>query len=108
MAPRVEKPRALTELLKQAGRRTQLITGEAPKRLARQKILAETVWQLATTQRAILPDGEEVSITSKEWTDIIKWLFTQIDGPAQSKIDLTSDGKAVNFKVYGGFDPDQV
>lgn len=108
MPRKAQEPRMLTTLLELAGRRSTFVAGDHPKRMAKQKVVAEMVWDLAITQRTVLPDGEEMVLSAREWVDLVKWLYSQVDGPPKQTVDLTSGDKPIGFKVYAGFDPSEV
>lgn len=67
---------------------------------------AVMLWDLVVHGRANFSDGTEVAITdSEEWVRVAKFLFSHLDGPTRDSAQFNG----VNiFKVYAGFDPDQV
>jgi len=55
------------------------------------------LWELVTTGSAELFDGEsvkDIAVGAKGWFEIVKWLYSQIDGPPKGEIDLTSGGQS--------------
>ena len=91
------KNRALTALLEAAGDKT--IDAGGGKRVARKRILADVAWQLATEARAILPNGTVLDLAPKEWLDVYKFIYQQVDGPPKSEVDLTSDGEKIIVRL---------
>jgi hypothetical protein len=58
--------------------------------------MANLMWDLATTGKAVFPDGRELEVSPQDWFGIAKFLYGQIDGPPKpvSKddfSDLTDD-----------------
>lgn len=106
---RVQKPRAFSEILRQAGKRSQLITSdEKTRRIVRHRLLADHIWEAVSSGHVVLADGDEISLSPKEWIELVKWLYGHLDGPPKQELDVSSLGKQVNLKVYAGFDPDEV
>ena len=93
---RPPKERALTDLLEKFGNKTVEIDG---KKVAGKRILSKLLWELVIYGRAKLPKNEEgqeitMRITSaKEWLDIAKQIYSQIDGAPKGELDLTTDGE---------------
>ena len=85
---RPPKSRALTAILEKAGNKALDVDGT---RVAGKRLLAAMVWQLATTGKATFPDGTELQVSPRDWLEVVKWLYTQIDGPpkAEQAIELT-------------------
>lgn len=97
---RPPKERALTNLLEKNGNKTFEVDG---KRISGKRILSTLLWDLLIYGRAELPamkDGQKMTMrisSAKEWTDIAKLIYAQVDGPPKSEVDLTSNGKTVNI-----------
>lgn len=95
---RPPKSRALTEILERRGNSTRLdIDG---KRHAGKQIVARALWELVTTGKTTLQDGEEVKmleVHSKGWFEIVKWLYAQIDGPPKSELAVNADVQSLNI-----------
>lgn len=87
---RPPKNRALTAILETALNKT----ADTPDgRVKRKRIIAEHITLAATEGRVVLPDGETMELGPKEWIDLLKWIYSHIDGPPRAEIDVTSDGK---------------
>ena len=94
---RPPKERALTDLLEKAGNKTYDING---KKIAGKRILSRVLWELIIYGRAELP-GEDKKVvlrisSAKEWLDIAKQIYSQVDGPPKAQLDLTTDGESLN------------
>ena len=85
---RPPKSRALTAILEKAGAKAHDVDG---RRVAGKRLLATMVWELATTGKATFPDGTELQVSPRDWIEVVKWLYSQIDGPpkAEQAIELT-------------------
>ncbi len=60
--------------------------------------MARLLWDAALTGKARLPEDAEgqvktLSLAPKDWVDLVKWLYTQIDGPPKAEVDVTSGGE---------------
>ena len=90
------KSRALTEILERRGNSTCLdIDG---KKRGAKYIVARALWELAATGKTTLKDGEDtksIEVGAKGWFEIVKWLYSQIDGPPKAELDVTSDGQSI-------------
>lgn len=90
---RPPKNRALTDLLEAAGNATIEQNG---KRIARKRITASLAWELLTTGKAILPSGDELKLSPQDWLGLYKWIYSHIDGPPKSELDITTGGEQTN------------
>lgn len=102
--------RALTAILETKGNATrQDIDG---KNRAGKQIVGRAVWDLATTGRTQLQDGEEkrtLKVDGRTWFEIVKWIYAQVDGPPRGELDLTSDGERIATQfVIKGADPEKL
>lgn len=88
---RPPKSRALTEILSKAGGTTRDLKGV---RISGRRLIAKCLWELSTTGRTSLADdGPEIRITEPgEWFEIVKWIYTHIDGPPKGELDLNLAG----------------
>jgi hypothetical protein len=86
---RPPKERALTTLLERAGNLT-VDVGDA--KVARKRLVAEMVWQVATTGGATFPDGSRLVVD--DWLSVVKWIYAQVDGPPKITADVTLAGDA--------------
>jgi len=100
---RPTKKRALTEILERAGAATVLVDG---KKITGKHLVARLLWQAATTATVQFPDSVPMGVALEDWIAIVKFIYTQVDGPPKSEMDITSDGGPIVFKVvYGTDDP---
>ena len=83
---RPPKTRALTEILQRAGSKTLEVDG---KRVSGKRLIARMVWELAATGRTAFPDGRELKVGGRGWLDVVKWIYSQIDGPPKWEGDLS-------------------
>ena len=92
--PKGRKPREreFTTFIKRAGKVTALWEDGNKSRA---EILAELVWQGLMAGEIVLPGGVKLALSSGEWKDLAKWLYSQVDGPPRLDVDLTTEGKAV-------------
>ena len=90
------KNRAFTETLERAGSNTVEYSG---KKVSGKRLLSILVWQGVTTGEITLPDGKVLKLSPRDWMDMVKWLYAQIDGPPKAEVDLTSAGEALRIVV---------
>jgi len=91
------KNRAFTDILERAGANTVEYNG---KKLSGKRLLGVLVWQGATIGEITLPDGKVLKLSPRDWMDMVKWLYAQIDGPPKSEFDVTSGGEAILKVMY--------
>ena len=65
------------------------------QKIARKRIIAELIMQVASTGRAEFPDGTSIDVSPKDWLDMLWKIYGQIDGPPKSEFDMTSDGEKI-------------
>lgn len=92
------KDRTWTKLLEAAGSRSV----NHPRfeiSLTRRKLIAEMVLTALTDGAIYFMDGSEVKIGSKEWLEMVRWVYTHIDGPAPTKVQMSSpEGEALRIE----------
>lgn len=98
---RPPKSRALSEILEKTGNQSVEVDG---KKIAGKRLIAFLLWQVATTGQASFPDGTVLSVSPRDWLDIVKFIYTQVDGPPKGEMDVTSNGQTL--KGYVVFSPD--
>lgn len=96
---RPPKSRALTEVLEKAGSKTVEVDG---KKVSGKRLVASMAWELVATGRVRLSDGRELVADLKDWFEVVKWIYAQVDGPPKGEVDLTSGGKPVTFTLRIG------
>jgi hypothetical protein len=84
-AGRPRKGKALTEILQTAGAKTLEYDG---KRITGKRLIAHLLWQAATAGAVIFPDGRSESLDMEGWLDVVKWLYTRLDGAPTQAIDI--------------------
>lgn len=96
-AGRPKKERALTLALEKWGNKTVIYDG---KSISGKRLLARLAWQGLLTGTIIFPDGSELHLGSTDWKDILKWLYSQIDGaPPQQFQHTGADGGPLSHIV---------
>ena len=53
------------------------------------------LWELATTGLATFPSGAQLQVSPSDWFGIVKFLYSQIDGPPKTEVDVTTGGEAL-------------
>ncbi len=99
------KNRALTQILETAGN-SKIKYGD--KESARKRVLAQMLWQIATTGKAQLPDGTELVVAPQDWFGIVKFIYSHIDGPPKAELDVTSNGETIIPILKTGMDLDEL
>jgi hypothetical protein len=105
-AGRPPKNRALTAILERAGNKG--IDGLDGKRITRKRLLADMLWQLATTGEAVFPNNQKLQIAAREWIDIVKLIYGQIDGPPKQTFEVNIKREAEKIAAEFGLDPAEV
>jgi hypothetical protein len=77
---RPKKSRALTEILQQASSKPIEVED---RKIPAKKLVAQLLWEVATTGEAQFPNGKILVASPKDWLETVKWLYTHIDGPAK-------------------------
>lgn len=60
------------------------------------------VWEAATTGRVTFPTGEALKVAADDWFDVVKWIYTHVDGPPKQGVEVTGAGGggiAVNVRM---------
>ena len=83
---RPPKNRALTAILERAGNQTLDVDGE---RISGKRLIARLAWDVATKGEAILPSGRMLVVAAQDWFDVVKWIYTHIDGPARQSMEVS-------------------
>lgn len=97
---RPPKSRALTDVLEAAGRKKGKLLASDAKQMQRAHILAERVWEGITT--GIITFGErKIELDATDYIGLLKFAYTQIDGPPKAELDLTSDGEPLAIQITG-------
>lgn len=102
---RPPKNRALTQILEAAGD-TQVKYGD--KKLARKQVLAQILWQVATTGQSDLPDGKKITVAPQDWFGVVKFLYSHIDGAPRTELDVTTNGESIIPILKTGMDLDEI
>lgn len=76
------RSRGMTRFLEQVGDEIEGIRiGKETKGFTKKELLAKIVWQLALEGEAVLPNGTVKTIAGRDHFDLIKWMYTHVDGP---------------------------
>lgn len=92
------KPRALTAILETALDASVEVEG---KRVTGKQVMAALAVQVATTGRAVFPDGQVLEVSPKDWLDTVKWVYAQVDGPPKNEDEIA---EKVDREINGFFD----
>jgi len=57
----------------------------------RRRFLARLLWDAATMGETTLPSGEVLTFAPKEWLEVVKMIYQQIDGPVKPVTPNESD-----------------
>jgi hypothetical protein len=93
---RPKKERALTDLLEKAGSATVVYDGQS---ISGKRLVARMVWQGILTGEVKFPDGKKMRLSPTDWKSFVNWIYTHIDGPPKSELDITSDGEKIVVQV---------
>jgi len=117
---RPPKSRALTAILEKAGS-TSVATGELkdngkPQTISRKTLVAHMLWEAAAHGQVQLRDangnpGAMMTLDADQWLSVVKFLFTQIDGPPKVSLldvpdDVTTEIKFVRVEGRKASAPD--
>lgn len=95
---RPPKDRELTSILEAVGRRG--IETADGVRVARRKLAAEHIWNIVTTGQTTMPDGSILKPRPRDYLELMRWLYTHIDGPPPSKVQMSGpDGEPQVLRV---------
>jgi len=100
---RPPKNRALTDLLEKAG--NVVIDTKDGKRAARKRVVAALAWELVTSGKAELPNGETLKLAANDWLGMLKWIYQHIDGPPKTGLDL-NDVEKLTLEIVRASDED--
>ncbi len=95
------KARVLSSVLARAG--NVKIKGADGTLIARKRLVSELLWQLVTTGRTTFADGTEMLLCTRDWMDLVKWLYNQVDGPIKAAVEIsTPRGRPLEVKTTDG------
>ena len=103
---RPPKNRALTEIRAKQGCRT--LEDFDGKRRSGKRVVARIMWELATTGKARLPDGRSLDVAPKDYLTIVKFVYSQVDGPPKAELDVTTGGGPFHVTLNWGEYEDNV
>lgn len=86
---RPPKDRALTGILERAGSKTVEVDGA---NVSGKQLVARLVWEGIATRSVTFPDGEKMKLLPYHWLELVKWMYTHVDGPPRAEFDIQSDG----------------
>jgi len=93
---RPPKNRAFTEILIRAGSKTIECDG---KNISGKRFVAAKLWELAKTGTCTFPNGTVYTVDGAGWFDVVKFLYSQIDGPPKSTTEITgADGGNIGIE----------
>ncbi len=74
------------------------VDGKSTK-VARKRLLADLLWQIAATGKATFPDGTVLEVSPNDYLGVVKFIYQHIDGPPKTNLDVTSGGETIDIKV---------
>ena len=92
--PNGRPKRALAEILRKKGAGWMEYDG---KRISRKHLVAQLLWQGAATGWVEFPDGHKIGAEFSDWMQLVKFIYTHIDGPA--KQDIGVEGGEVPIQI---------
>lgn len=99
------KDRTWTKLLEAAGSRS-VNHPRFEVTLTRRKLIAEMVLTALTDGVIHFIDDRQVQIGSKEWLEMVRWVYTHIDGPAPTHVKMSSpEGEALRIEDVSPLSP---
>lgn len=94
---RPKKNRTLTAILERTGGSKKAYSKDSTPR----KLLAELLWQAASTGKVTFPGDENATpLDVQDWIGVVKFIYQHIDGPPKSEVDITSNGETVEALAY--------
>lgn len=92
---RPKKERALTRMLERAGRTRS-------NGVARNRAFAERLWTALDTGVVTFEDGRKIELNGKEYVNLTKFLFGQIDGPPKQEHEVNPGEGTLMFVLQEG------
>jgi hypothetical protein len=72
-------------------------------KLGGKRLLASLVTEAVTTGKVTFPgDTTPSTVSVKDWTEFVKWIYERIDGKPSQPIEGNEDGAAIIVKVVKG------
>ena len=59
----------------------------------RRRIVARLLWDVAAGGEAVLPNGEKLEFSPRDWLEVVKFLYSHIDGPVKPQTPGESSDK---------------
>jgi len=60
------------------------------------QLVARATWEILLTGKTIFPiSGHEIKVDNDQWIALLKWVYTQVDGPPKTELDVTSGGEQI-------------
>ena len=82
---RPPKPRALTTALCEE---LELQFKQKGQELSGKKLLAQISIGVLKNGQVVLPNGDVLEVSGKDYLDFLKWVYTHVDGPPRQEISL--------------------
>ena len=81
--------RALTKVLEEYGDRSMVDQYGNPTTFAEET--ARLMWEVATKGKAEFVTGDVIKASTRDWKDLVSWIYNQVDGPKklEQEIQLT-------------------
>lgn len=98
---RPQKNRALTAILERTGNTQKVYSnGVAPRRL-----LANLLWQAASTGEVTFPGDENATpLDIEDWIGVVKFIYQHIDGPPKTELEMSgANGGPIEIAIVKGY-----
>ncbi len=99
------KNRALTAILEAAG---DIKIDHNGKKVTRKEVIADLLWQMVTTGKAILPENKTLELAPQDLLGLLKFIYNHVDGPPKAELDVTSNGETIIPILKTGMDVDEL
>jgi hypothetical protein len=100
-----ESSRRIADLIAKVGKREINVEPLGNKNIPADEYLSIMLWDLITTGEAHFAGGENLIVEDlKDWQALVRFVSGHLDGP----VGKEGMNNFNFFKVYQGFDPDQV
>jgi hypothetical protein len=94
---RPPKGRALTEILKATLDKKVRAAGAQRARIQAKTQLAEMAVEGLITGVVTFSNGKTLKLTSQDWKDMLKWMYTHVDGGAVVRQEISGPKEGVAF-----------
>lgn len=101
---RPQKKCGLTDILEKVGNQKRDVNNMP---LAQKQILANLLWEAATTGSVTFPGGTDSKVLDQqEWVGVVKFIYQHIDGPPKTELEHSGSLDLNIAKGYATVTPD--